>query len=272
MRRAIFLLLFFCGLQPLRAQFDLPTSSARGLAMGEACVALHDAASAACNVAGASWIDRTFTILSYRQDFFLQSTAHKDLSLIVPTNRTGSLLARYSHYGDLAYNEQYFAAGYAMNANQHISLGITFDYLHTGTSDGHYLPVNLLSGSIGLQIRPSERLTIGAHLFNAAFRHYSSSVSIRMPMRLSAGIAYQPVSALVSTLEVRKNVYRPASLHWGIEYEPVEHWFLRAGIASQPTRYTFGIGYAHQHLQADFAMQAHTLLGLTPQLSLAYSF
>lgn len=95
---------------------------------------------------------------------------------------------------------------------------------------------------------------------------------MRVPVDFRAGIAYRILQPLLATVEVEKNIYQPASLHCGLEYTYNNWLSARVGMSTQPMKLSLGAGVNHSHYAIDLAMQYHTILGLTPHLSLQYQF
>ena len=49
-------------------------------------------------------------------------------------------------------------------------------------------------------------------------------------------------------------------------------FYARMGYATQPARYTFGLGYRQHHFACDIAFQLMQPIGTTMQLSVNYLF
>ncbi len=233
----------------------------RSVGMGGLSVALTDAASALANTAALSQQQGTLVAISYRQDYLLSGTAHKWIAAAHSMSATGTATASYHHYGDPNYSEQKLSLGYAQLVSQHISLGATLDYLYSGVSDVHYSTLHGLTFSASLQATIGRQWTIGSQIFNPIALRIGSQQ--RIPALLAVGAAYKPAPEWTTSVEVQKSLYSPVSFHWGAEYTFLQHFAARAGFATQPVRYAFGIGFHQTHYSINIAVEVHQHIGLT---------
>lgn len=266
------LLLFITLASSSFGQFCFPPTGARSAAMGGCGTALNDVESATINIASIARQRRSQVALSYRNEYLQTKLSYKSLTATYTIKKSGSLMAHYTHYGSTTYNEQQAMLGYALPVSQKLSLGVGVDYLHSGASIAGYSE-NLLTCSLGLQFYPTERLTLGTSVFNPLFVKSSSTiVEMRIPVDFRVGIAYRILQPLLATVEVEKNIYETAALRCGLEYTYNSWLSARVGMSTQPMNLTFGAGVNRSHYAIDLALQYHTILGLTPHLSLLYQF
>jgi len=86
-------------------------------------------------------------------------------------------------------------------------------------------------------------------------------------------IAQTEIAALNRILAVNpKDIDKKAIFKAGIEYRIIEKIYVRGGITSDPTLYTFGFGINFKKLKIDFASSMHQTLGYSPQISIIYTF
>lgn len=249
------------------AQFVQPTG-ARSAAMGGCTVGVDEAAA----IAGAAFAESPWVALSYSQSYLLKGLANSTLATIVPTGESGAVVAGYSYYGSSVYNEQQASAGYALRLTRSIAVGATLNYLHSGTSDPYYTPQNLVTAAVAVEVRPSESVAFGLHLFNPLAVRYVTETEARVPAVANAGVVYHPVPELTTALHIEKDLYSKPRFMAGLEYGFVERFFIRTGVATAPIVYSFGFGLTWPHYRADFAVQVHQTLGVTPQVSVYYVF
>jgi hypothetical protein len=69
-----------------------------------------------------------------------------------------------------------------------------------------------------------------------------------------------------------KDVDFPLSVRTGLEVNPVPRLALRAGVATEPTRFAAGAGLRWRRLRADLAADRHLDLGWTPSIALAVTW
>jgi hypothetical protein len=89
-------------------------------------------------------------------------------------------------------------------------------------------------------------------------------------MRL--GFAYTPVKKLTLLAEIEKDLVFKPNIKLGVDYQIAEKFFLRGGFNSYPLRGTFGFGVHLKQFNLDAGASYHSFLGITPQLSLSYTF
>ncbi|HSG68149.1 MAG TPA: hypothetical protein VK994_05535, partial [Bacteroidales bacterium] len=58
----------------------------------------------------------------------------------------------------------------------------------------------------------------------------------------------------------------------GAEYYFADRFFMRAGITTGPSKYSFGAGMKVNKLVIDISSSIHEWLGYSPQLSFTYGF
>lgn len=270
MRSFFVAILLFWAADCAFAQFEPSSTSSRCQAMGGASVALHDFSGANVNPASLGWIGRWNVSIDYRQFLSMKGMAYKGISVGMPTAKVGSAALFYTHFGDRAYNEQSLSAQYGIKVSKHVSVGVGVYYLHSGTNDGHYEAFNSATGSVGVLYRPNEKLSFGASVFNPFF--VRRDATFRIPVQLNIGAVYRPLSSFLLTMEFEKNVYDPLRVRFGAEYCLFDRLLLQAGLATSPMVYSIGVGYTHSHISANICVSVHQHAGITPGVTVGYSF
>lgn len=268
------LLIFIVALQiatPLFSQFEFPPMGGASAALGGVSAALPDEESALYNIAGVAWNDKGIVSLSVRQNHFAEGLGYAAAGMSVPLG-TGGVLASFTHHGNSDYNEQIASVGYAMPLGKSVVLGAAFHYLHSGTSDAYYDPLNRVTFSIALQYGNPTGLLVGFKAYNPIAVVSDVTSSLRVPAIFNLGVSYRVMPELLAVVETEKNLYYSPTLKVGLAYTFHEDYIFRLGLNTQPVFYTFGFGYHRDHFGANIAMQVHNILGITPQLSLQYLF
>ena len=253
-----------------RAQFEQQTLSARCQAMGGASVAVRDFSGCNVNPATLGWLQRWNVAIDYRQLMLLKGMGYKSIAVGIPTGNVGAAAVYYTHFGDLTYNEQTASAHYGIRVGKGVSVGVGIYYLHSGTNDGHYEAYNSATGSVGVQYAPNEKLCFGASVFNPFF--VCRDGVHRIPVQMNFGAAYKPVGSLLITAELEKNIYDPLRVRLGVEYCIIDRILVQAGVATSPMVYSIGVGYRHRHIRANLCVAVHQRMGVTPGVTLGYSF
>lgn len=273
MKRALTILLWVVSqfATPLFAQFDFPPMGGASSAMGGTSVALDDDESAVTGIAGLAWLKSGMAALSCRNNFNTEGLGYIAAAFAMPVNVGGWSLSAV-HYGNVDYNEQRVSLAYALPLSKTLSLGAAFHYLHSGTSDPYYDPLNRLTFSVAMLLRPDDRLSVAFKAFNPIAVTVGDQQGSHSPAVFNLGVAYWLLEDMQAVAEVEKNYYRPASLRFGMQYRFFEDYYFRMGLATNPVIYTFGMAMQKDHLGLSMAFQIHSVLGMTPHLSLNYRF
>ncbi|MBR1793248.1 MAG: hypothetical protein IJ764_06375 [Bacteroidales bacterium] len=271
--RSVYTLVFIVFLPIMvRAQFEIPVMGGRGTALGGSSVALTDAASSLCNVAGLANRSGLDVAVSYKPNYLLGPMSDKWVAVAGSVTATGSAMASYHHFGNAQYSEQRLSIGYAQAVGARLSIGATIDYLYSGVSDAYYGSMQGLTFSAAIQFSMSRQWIFGAQVFNPAAVRMGSVDDSRLPSRMNIGVSYQPFPEWMTTIEVEKALYSPACIRAGVEYLFFDYFMARMGIASNPLSYGFGIGVLYSHYSFDLAASVHQTLGLTPMVGGTISF
>ena len=254
------------------AQFAFPVLGARGGAMGGTSVALTDFWSGMDNVAGLSQQEQISVGLSFRENFLLSELSYKNVAVALPVTKNGTVGAQYTHFGNSNYNEQRAKLMYAQQFGKMFSLGVEFDYLHSGVADVEYDKFNMFTFGVGMQFYASEKLQFGAYIFNPISTHYATEINMDVPALFRVGTAYQFVPNGIATVEFEKDMNYDNNLRFGLEYKFFDFLMARLGISTTPVVYSLGFGIDREKWQLDLGMQVHTVLGVTPQVSAVYHF
>ena len=269
-RRWVAVLVALCSAWVATAQFEPQSLSARCQAMGGASVAVRDFSGCNVNPATLGWLRRWNVAIDYRQLMVLKGMGYKSVALGIPTGNIGAAAVYYTHFGDLTYNEQMASLHYGIRVGKGVSVGVGVFYLHSGTNDGHYESFNSATGSVGVQYAPNEKLCFGASVFNPFFVRRDGVQ--RVPVQMNIGASYMPINPLLITAELEKNIYDPLRVRLGVEYCFIDRILVQAGFATGPMVYSLGVGYRHSHLRANLCVAVHQRVGVTPGVTLGYSF
>lgn len=255
---------------PLFAQFDLSVVGA-GAGLGGTSVALEDADAAIENAAGLALVESRWIGLSLQQLPKVEGMNQAAISLASPLPFGGMGLGMV-HYGDAEYHEERISLAYGLPVGEHVALGVALHYLHSGTSDPYYDPLNRATFTIGLRYSLSQRMTVGFRAYNPVAVIGETEQAVRIPALFNMGVSCWLTSELMAVAEVEKSSFYPARLRTGLQYKFLEDYMVRVGLCTAPVVYTFGVGVQKTHIGGDVAVQVHNVLGLLPQLALHYRF
>lgn len=185
----------------------------------------------------------------------------------------GTADIQFSNFGNDDYRETSFSAGYSLRILSNLALGANMHLLSSNTSDPHYndLPPSL-TFSVGILYHEKTKYSIGAKIFNPIFTKLGDEQGSRIPVVMNIGGGYHLNKSWLATAEIEKNIYLHHTARFGLEYCYNELLFARIGFSSNPSTWSFGLGYCGGHTTIDLAAQVHSILGITPQISASYRF
>lgn len=201
-------------------------------------------------------------MLDYRQGWLLSGLADKRIELSIPAGR-GVATAGYMHRGNIEYCEQQIGATYGMDVADWLTVGIGARYLYSGSADPHYKIGRYVGTGVMARFLLSQRTT--TH-FVLQTRPWDPAKRFGMNLQMT----YRPSRELLTAVELEsERVWRVRA---GMEYCYEEMFFFRTGFATNPFVATFGIGFKYGAFVLDLSVEAHNVLGVSPQTSLKVWF
>lgn len=247
---------------------------ARATALGHTSIVFKDLWSIANNQAGMAFVKRPVVGLAYEERFMKTEMGLKTVAFVLPTEQLGSFGVSYTHFGDSDYNETRINIGYAMKLGRKFSIGLAFNYLGMSVSaPSEGSSTGTITGELGMMVEPVKNLWLSAHVFNpfgVSINDYQYEEKI--PTLLRLGALYYFDKDILMVAEVEKDIDFDTRVKIGAEYTLQEKFIFRAGITTNPSEYSAGIGLNFNMLRIDFAFYKHQYLGYTPSISLAYNF
>lgn len=243
---------------------------ARSSAMGNASVSLSDVWSAHHNQAGLGFERNVSAGVYYENRFLLKELALKGVVVSLPV-KAGTFGLCVTNFGYSLYKENKYSLSFAKAFGDKLSIGVAMDYLTTKIAEG-YGSKGLLAAEIGIQSKPIKGLTIGAHVFNPTRAKIAEYNNECLPTILRLGVDYNFSDKIILAVETEKDISQKAIFKAGLEYKAVKEFYLRLGIATNPTLSSFGFGLNLKNFKIDFSANYHQTLGVVPQLGLTYSF
>lgn len=265
----LFILLVFNGLSwSLKAQIGYQiVGGAQSLGMGGASVGFQDAQAIFHNPAGLVGVTKPSALLTSEIKFGVKDLKPIGTAFIVPTS-SGVLGFSFQNYSFDTYRESKLGIAYARRLSSKFNIGVQLDYLRLKVNE--YGSTNLLTFEIGCNTLIFKDLVLSAYVFNPVSVRLNEDERTPSVFRLGLGYSLNP--KVLICLETEKDINFPASFKFGLAYKAVETLTLRCGFRTNPSIFSFGIGYSiNKHFTADVALTNHPYLGTTPALSLSYS-
>ena len=252
-------------LQVSHASFERREQGARPIGMGGAFTGIADNTWAMIfNPAGLAQLRaREFSAFYSPQPFGLSELSLSSFSFVEPT-AIGNFGISAHRFGFELYREISATISYANSYREIFFFGLNVSY-HSLTIKS-YGSASTIGIDLGLMttITPGLRWGFFAANINAPSIGQAKE---KLPQVFSSGIAYVPVQGLLIAVDLVKDVRYPVIVKAGVESKLVDVVSLRAGVGSNPTRFSSGLGVHYSSFQFDYALTAHQDLGLSHQFS-----
>lgn len=248
---------------------DVPVG-ARSAAMGGASATLTDIWSAQYNQAGLGFLRAAGAGVSYENRFLVKELSIRGGVAALPI-KAGTFGLCITNFGYSQYNENKYSLSFAKAFGEKFSIGIALDYLSTHIAEGYGTKGNAIA-EVGILSKPLKGLTVAAHVYNPTRSKLASYDDERIPTIIKIGGSYAFSTKLLVAVETEKDIQQKAQFKGGIEYLPVKELYLRIGVSTDPVLTSFGFGLHLKQFDIDLSANYHQTLGISPQLSLSYSF
>ena len=269
MNRIIFLCLLLVSFR--LSAGDNPPLGARTQGMGGCGAALrNDFWGVQNNQAALAELETMQFGVFYETRFLLSELGMKAFAAGLPT-RFGTFGLNVNSFGYSLYGESKAGLAYARKLGERFFMGVQLDYFSTRIGE-NYGSSSTIGGEIGIMAEPVKNLTIGLHLFNPTRSRLSGNLVEHLPTIMRFGMSYKFSERVFVIGEAEKDIDYKASFRAGIEYRPMEEFYIRAGAASGPELVSMGFGVALKKFRLDVATSFHSVLGLSPSIGLQYGF
>ena len=239
---------------------------ARNSALGGATVSVSDSWSLFNNIAGIGSLNDDAVLFSYQNRFGLKELQTIGAGFIRDLGSASIGLGTY-RFGDDLFSEQKINLGIAHRLDN-FSLGINFNYLQYNISKvGTKGALSIEMGGIAFL---SDKVSIGANVFNINQTYLNKENRERIPVVMKAGIAFRPNEDLLLALETEKEIDFKDVIRIGVEYNLIKNIAVRTGLSTDPFIGNFGFGFNPTAFQFDYAFSNRAVLGSIHEVSLSY--
>ncbi|MES2568290.1 MAG: hypothetical protein V4565_15560 [Bacteroidota bacterium] len=242
----------------------------RSAALGHASSTIYDVWSVRNNQGSLGFVRKGEAGAFYENRFFVKELNQTGFAAAVPVKK-GTFGLCYSTLGYELYRESQTTLSYGMKLNENISAGIGFDFLSTKIAD-IYGKAHAVTGSFGLTAKLLPQVIISTHVYNPFRAKITDYNNERIPTIFKLGGQYIFSPKVFFVAEAEKTSAQKINLKGGIEYKPSSLIYIRVGGSSYPAQASFGIGMDYKGLKIDLSSSYHSVLGISPQIGLRYSF
>lgn len=264
-------LFFFIFLAPILIWSGQDNShyGGRSAGMCHASVALSDVWSTHHNQAGLGWLTSPTAGVFFQNRNMLKEFNYMGFAYAHPL-KTGTIAASFTNFGSNLYGESKFGVSYGMKFNEYISGGVALNYHNTRIAY-NYGNNSAITAELGMQAYLHENFMLAAHLFNPTRSKLNDYNDERIPTIIRLGLSYKFSDKVLTVVEVQKDLLHSPTFKAGIEYNPNDMLYLRAGIGTSPNLASFGVGLKFDQMNLDIAASYHSTLGFWPELSFQYN-
>lgn len=245
---------------------DRNIEEGKAAAMANTSVTLVDIWSIYHNQAGLGYLEN-ISLGAFHQSGYIKEQNLQGIAFALPT-KTGTIGASYSYYGYSQYNEMQVGLAYGKTFSKYFAVGLQLNYLHNQIA-GNYGTANAVDFEIGILSQPIDNLFIGAHVYNPS---RSKMGDEEIPTIFNLGVSYLFSEKVFFGIGTEKDLNQEAIFKAGIDYKLIKYVSLQAGISTNPSKYSFGIGFHYVNINAHVGFSNHQTLGFTPSFTLSYGF
>lgn len=238
----------------------------KSAAMANTSVTISDIWSIYNNQAGLGFLENV-SVGAFHQSGFIKEQNLQGIAFALPT-KTGTIGASYSYYGFSQYNEMQAGLAFGRTFSKYFAVGVQMNYIHTQVA-GNYGSVNSVNFEIGILSQPIENFFIGAHVYNPSRSKMGDET---IPTIFSIGTSYLFSDKVMFGIETEMDLDHETTFKAGLDYRLIEYVSLQAGISTNPSIYSFGIGFHFKTIDAHVGFLKHQTLGFTPSFTLSYGF
>jgi hypothetical protein len=259
---------------PARAAFEDIEVSPRSRAMGGAFSALAvDAFAPFHNPAALAWTGETQAAASYVRPFGYDFSSQWAASAVTRLGKWGGVGIGFRRFG-VDYRDEsltgettvnvshgfrlmkdlqsQLAVGWAVNL-YNLSYGNTID-LESGNPGSGIDPGSATAFGVDLSAQATlyNRTRVGFYVLNVNNPSIGDTDKEDLVQRVGAGVAYVPYQGVTTVLDISNELGEPFQFRGGTEFDVLAFMKLRAGIRTEPSIFTAGVGINHSGISVDY--------------------
>jgi hypothetical protein len=233
-------------------------------------VTISDIWSVSHNQAGLAYLEKPMVGLYHERRFLIKELSFSSLAAVIPT-KPGSFGFVVNYFGFSKYYDTKLGFAFSHRLGEKIAGGIQLDYFNTYMY-GSESNIQRISFELGVITNPAKNLNFGFHLFNPFPRKLKHNSLSGLSSTARLGFSYFFYEKVLLTAEAFKKHPESIILKTGIEYIPVKQIAFRFGISTEPSSFSFGLGYYLKKLWTGIAFTNHQVLGVTPHFDIGFKF
>ena len=206
--------------------------------------------------------------VSYVNRFGLSELSSRGLVASLPAGKGRAGVVLHS-FGYSSFLQNQVSGSYAMSLGPSLRAGVQVNYysLTIGEGFGRY---SAFTANLGFQYDFNENITAGVTVRNPNRSSLSSDLQEYVQSVIQGGARFKVAGNLIILADLSKDLEQDPNFSTGLEYMPVDQWFIRGGISTLDRGVSFGFGYQPKKWSIDIASLYHQILGFSPMISFTY--
>ena len=127
-----------------------------------------------------------------------------------------------------------------------------------------------MTAEVGIYAKFTKNWKLGISVFNLGRAKLSDFEDDRFSTIMRLGSSYLFSDKLNLAVELEKDLDYDLRFKTGLEYEVINNFFVRGGVATSPIEVTFGFGYHFKQIHLDLGSAYHQILGWSPHFSIVF--
>ncbi len=263
--------------------FEDVESSPRAEGMAEAVTACpRDPSEAIYNPAGIAFLKGMRVNAFYKKPFGFVNSAGASISFENTLGSTAINARWLSVKGDYRssdsslisqdaelHREMFFSVTHAIKLNEFFYSGLSVSaYSLKQERFGSAYALGLDFGVLGSLYRVWK---IGVSMRNINSPSVGRESPEYLPRVIRAGLSFSPSDKISTSVDFRQEIGYPLRISFGQEYGVSDYLFVRAGVQTEPVRFSAGFSLYYSQFGFDYSVIQHSVLPLTHVLSMGYT-
>lgn len=269
-KRILLVLCCFSAFQSQLFAQNFRQIGSRQAGMAYAGVALNDIWAFHNNPGMLGFLNEAGAGVYYENRFFLKEFQYQGLVYAQPLKKgTISFGAQYT--GIELFSTSRAGIGYALALSERLSMGVQLNYMNV-RQPSYYGTKHGVSGEFGLGVKVTSKWTFAMAINNLTRTNLAAYQNERFETIFRVGTLYELSKRVLISTELEKDITFPLRVKVGIEYHPVDPFYIRAGASVNATSVALGFGYAFKNLRFDVGSNYVQPIGFHTAASINFIF
>ena len=243
-------------------------NGARAMALGNASATFDDVWAYHNNPGALGAINNFTAGLSYENRFLLKELQTQGFAVAVPL-KVGVISVGGDMFGYRNFRSYRAGLGYSMKLSENFFAGVQLNYQGLSLSS-NYGSKHTISAAAGIYAKITDEWKMGVSAFNIGRAKLSAFEDDRFSTVIRLGTSYLFSKKFLLSIEGEKDLDSRLRFRTGLEYEPLNNFFIRGGVQTAPVEFSFGFGYHFKQIHIDLGSAYHQILGWSPNFSIVF--